>query len=85
MTRVLYRCLVRMHPAAFRQQYAGEMLWIFDEVASAQGVARLFADGFLSLARQWLIRQGIWKVVAAAIGGLLYISFALRIASAPIG
>jgi len=74
-----------MHPAAFRHEFAGEMLWIFDEVASAQPVGRLFADGFVSLARQWLIRQGVWKVVAAAIGGLLYISFALRIASGPLG
>jgi hypothetical protein len=61
------------------------MLWIFDEVAAAHSVVRLFADGFVSLARQWLIRQGGWKVVAAAVGGLLYISLALRIASAPIG
>jgi hypothetical protein len=85
MTRALYRFLVRLHPPAFRREYSGEMLWIFDEMSAAQGVSRLFADGFLSLARQWLIRQGVWKILAAAVGGLLYISLALRIASPSIG
>ena len=85
MTRALYRCLVRLHPLTFRREFAGEMLWIFDEVSAARGVTRLFADGFVSLARQWLIRQGVWKVVAAAIGGLLYISFALKIVSSSTG
>lgn len=27
----LYRCLVRLHPAAFRREFANEMLWIFEE------------------------------------------------------
>ena len=84
MTRVLYRFLVRLHPPAFRRECSGEMLWIFDEMSAAHGVSRLFADGIVSLARQWLIRQGVWKVLAAAVGGFLYISLAIRIAF-PIG
>ena len=51
MTRALYRWLLWLHPPAFRREFAGEMLWIFEE-ASAEGVAPLFADGLLSLLRQ---------------------------------
>ena len=80
MTRRLYRKLIRLHPASFRREFEAELLWIFDEM-SPSGFARLFTDGLLSLVRQWLIRQGIWKAIAAATGGFLYISFALRIAS----
>jgi hypothetical protein len=77
MIRRFYRCLVRLHPPAFRQQFAAEMLWIFEEAASAGGVFPFFADGLVSLARQWLIREGTWKVAVAAIGGLLHISLVL--------
>lgn len=77
MTRRLYRGLVRLHPPAFRRQFAAEMLWIFDEAAAAGGVGPFFADGLVSLARQWLIREGTWKVAVAAIGGLLHISLVL--------
>ena len=77
MTRSLYRFLVRLHPPAFRQQFADEMLWIFDEAGAVEGVAPYFADGLVSLVRQWLIREGTWKIAVAAIGGLLHISLAL--------
>ena len=30
MSRFLYRCLISLHPPAFREQFAGEMQWIFD-------------------------------------------------------
>ena len=80
MRRLAYRTLVRLHPAAFRRDFAGEMLWIFDEMSS-YGSVRLFTDCFVSLVRQWLIRQGIWKAIAAATGAFLYISFAFQVAS----
>ena len=80
MTRRLYRSLIRLHPAPFRREFEAELLWIFDEM-SATGVARLFTDGLLSLVRQWLIRQGIWKALAAATGGFLYITLALKVSS----
>ena len=70
MIRLLYRWLLWLHPPAFRRQFAHEMLWIFDE-ESSHGVTRLFADGLVSLARQWLVRSGVWKLVPAAAGGLL--------------
>lgn len=77
MTRRLYRALVQLHPLTFRRQFAAEMLWIFDEATTAGGVGPFFADGLVSLARQWLIRQGTWKVAVAAIGGLIHISLVL--------
>jgi hypothetical protein len=37
MVRGLYRCLVWLHPAPFRLQFAEEMVWIFDEAAGKWG------------------------------------------------
>lgn len=77
MTRMLYRWMVCLHPRAFRQEFAADMMWIFDEASTADGVGPLFADGLVSLARQWLIREGAWKVAVAAIAGLVNISLVL--------
>ena len=41
------------------------MLWIFDQASASQGTAGLFFDGLVSLARQWLLRSGSWKVAVA--------------------
>jgi hypothetical protein len=60
-----------LHPRAFRQQFAGEMLWIFDEMRR-NGVGPLFADGVVSLARRWVIRRGAWKVGAAILCAWLH-------------
>src|SRR5580700_5779910 len=73
MTRALYRCLLWLHPPAFRREFAGEMLWIFEE-AAPEGVAPLFADGLLSLLRQWLLRSAPWKLAAALIGGVVEVT-----------
>lgn len=56
MLRVLYACLLRLHPPYFRRRYAEEMLWIFDQASGTRAVARLMADAALSLARQWTLR-----------------------------
>ena len=77
MIRSLYLCLIRLHPQSFRRQFESEMLWIFDESAASGSAVPFFADGLASLARQWLIREGAWKVALAAIGGLLHISLVL--------
>jgi hypothetical protein len=73
MTRVLYRGLLWLHPPAFRREFAGEMLWIFEE-AAPQGVAPLLADGLLSLLRQWLLRSEQWKWAVALLGGMVEIT-----------
>jgi hypothetical protein len=74
MTRALYRCLVWLHPPVFRREFAGEMLWIFDEAVQNEGAGPLFLDGFLSLARQWFLRSGLWKILAALAGALFQVT-----------
>jgi hypothetical protein len=71
MVRGLYRCLIWLHPAAFRLRFEEEMLWIFDEAASAWGTAPLFSDASVSLVRQWLLRSGLWRWVVAGIAGII--------------
>src|SRR5258705_255544 len=56
MYRVAYRCMVRLHPRAFREQFGQEMMWIFEEAAETHGAFRLLSDGIVSLARQWVFR-----------------------------
>ena len=63
--RNCYRCLLWLHPPVFRRAFAGEMLWIFDQAAESQGATGLFFDGLGSLARQWLLRSGWWKIALA--------------------
>ena len=53
MIRFLHVCLLRLHPRHFRQRFAGEMVWIFDQ--AAEGNARLIVDAVLSLWRQWAL------------------------------
>jgi hypothetical protein len=57
MPRRLYRLLIRLHPFFFRQRFAEEMLEIFEEVSGPRAVASLFADAFVSLFRQWVLRS----------------------------
>jgi hypothetical protein len=76
MIRGLYRCLIRSHPAGFRLRFEEEMLWIFDEAASAWGAASLFSDAVVSLVRQWLLRSGLWRWVVASIAGIVLLILA---------
>ena len=66
MLRSLYRWLLYLHPPAFRQRFAEEMLWIFDEAAATHGALGLFADGLVSLLRQWIVRPESWHAPLAA-------------------
>jgi CubicO group peptidase (beta-lactamase class C family) len=62
--RFAYRCVLRLHPPSFQREFAGEMLWIFDEVAAKEGTAPLFVDGLVSLGRQWALRGGLGELLA---------------------
>ena len=64
MIRLLYVWLLRIHPRRFRERFAEEMLWIFDQAAGPRSVIRLFADGVLSLGRQWMLRDDFRKAEA---------------------
>jgi CubicO group peptidase (beta-lactamase class C family) len=56
LARGLYRCILRLHPAAFYREFGDEMLWIFDEEFRKRSVMPLFADACASLGRQWMLR-----------------------------
>ena len=71
MRRSLYRALIELHPARFRDRFGDEMLCVFDE-AGRDRAPRLFADAVLSLLRRWLLRSNLWKMASGAvISGLL--------------
>jgi len=61
MLRSLYRCLLRLHPPAFRTRFADEMLSIFDQASGKKEALRLLLDGLQSLARQWTLRPEFWR------------------------
>lgn len=71
IVRSLYRCLVWLHPAAFRLRFEEEILWIFDEAADGWGAASLVRDASISLLRQWLLRSQMWKWVVAGIAAVV--------------
>jgi hypothetical protein len=54
--RRLYRLLVRLHPAAVRNEFACEMALDFEDSVHAYGLACLFLDATGSLARRWSAR-----------------------------
>jgi hypothetical protein len=75
MRRFLYRALIALHPRRFRERFGDEMMCIFDE-AGRQGTVQLFADGVLSLLRQWVLRSNLWKMATgAAISSLLLLAW----------
>jgi hypothetical protein len=69
--RFLYALLISLHPPSFRERFAQEMLWIFEEAANSWGAGALLRDAILSLLRQWLIRSELWKWLVAGIAGLV--------------
>jgi hypothetical protein len=66
MRRSLYRALIALHPARFRDRFGDEMLCVFDE-AGGDRAPRLFADAVVSLLRQWLLRSNLWKMASGAV------------------
>lgn len=51
--RHLYSAIVRLHPAAFRNEFGCEMVLDFEEALGNHGFATLCLDALLSLGRQW--------------------------------
>jgi hypothetical protein len=61
MLRLCYRWLIHLHPARFRERFAAEMLSIFDYAEARSAAAKLVADAFVSLVRQWTMRSEYWE------------------------
>ena len=83
MSRAFYVALIYLHPPAFRREFSGEMVWIFEEARRSEGALALVTDALASLLRQWLLRSGTWMVAVAVVGGLIWISAALLVISPP--
>ena len=54
MRRATYRVLLALHPTAFRRQFGGEMLWVFDEAQRDRETSGFCFDVARSLLRHWL-------------------------------
>jgi hypothetical protein len=78
MMRSLYSSLLWLHPRSFRERFAEEMLWIFDETQSTGGKAFLFSDALNSVARRWVVRSGMWKVALAVLLAVIQAVFFLH-------
>lgn len=74
MIRVAYRRLLQLHPVAFEERFADEMLWIFDLRREEEIGFGLLGDCLLSLGRQWL---AVPRVRTFAIGLLVNGALAL--------
>ena len=74
MFRHLYRFVLLVHPPAFRRRFAEEMLCTFEESSASEGPLTLVLDGVVSLARQWVLRSGAWKIAFAIVGGCLEVT-----------
>lgn len=76
MSRFIYRVLICLHPRVFRERFGDEMLCVFDE-SGQSGTAAYLLDGCSSLARQRILRSGLWRwAVGAGVTALLIVSYA---------
>ena len=73
MKRALYKGLLRLHPASFRDSFADEMLWIFDETREQAGL-RVFTDALVSLVRQWTFDPAVWRIAFGTVVSCLLLT-----------
>ena len=60
MSRGVYRVLLRLHPAAFRERFAAEMLWVFDQCPPS--LAETVRDGVVSALTQWMANDPVPRI-----------------------
>lgn len=65
MLRSLFQLLVGLHPRAFRERFAVEMLSVFDHSNGKKAALSLVADALLSFLRQWGFRPSFWNDAVA--------------------
>ena len=70
--RRIYRALLYLHPAPFRERFAPEMLWIFDATALERGVVPLLADAVSSLVKQWTSTDTVPQPATSALHGTVF-------------
>lgn len=56
LQRRIYRAVISLHPADFRNQFGRDMARDFDDALGQRGFTPLLGDAMLSLARQWKAR-----------------------------
>jgi len=66
MLRRIYRCVLRLHPPAFRSRFGDEILSIFDQAKGKLSGFQLLMDSMLSLIRQWTLRPEFWRKSVSA-------------------
>ena len=54
LERKVYGLILRMHPAAFRNEFGREMALDFEDARKSHGLMTLYWDAVASLARQWM-------------------------------
>lgn len=57
--RRIYQLLLRMHPPAFRERFADEMLWLFDETLGDAGLFKLYTDAACSFVKQHMSNDSV--------------------------
>jgi hypothetical protein len=65
LPRATYQLLLRIHPAPFRDRFAEEMLWIFDEENQKGHGGRLLFDGAISVVRQHIQERDTREIAPA--------------------
>ena len=73
MKRAIYKGLLWLHRASFRNRFADEMLWIFDETGEQAGL-RVFTDALVSLVRQWTFHSSVWRIAFGALVSCLLLA-----------
>jgi hypothetical protein len=71
VSRLVYRLILRLHPASFREEFGSEMLWIFEQEQQPGATVHLFLDGTLSLFRQRFTSQNDSGQLSIASGVML--------------
>jgi hypothetical protein len=71
VSRRVYRLILRLHPASFREEFGSEMLWIFEQEQQPGATVHLFLDGTLSLFRQRFTSQNDSGQLSIASGVML--------------
>lgn len=71
MIRAFYRGLLWLHPTSFEEQFAEEMLWIFELRRTSESGVALLLDCVVSLFRQWLSQSRVWTFGVGLLANLI--------------